>query len=364
MKIWKLIAGMLASVSLLAACGGGGDAGSGSTFDFSGERGSLISTPVKLAELPTATFVASAPAALFQVAGTPTCAISFHYFQYGTVGGTNEKTTASGGIMVPTGSAPACSGPRPVLLYAHGTTTDKNKNMASPQDSEAALIAAMYAAQGYIVVAPNYAGYEASTLSYHPYLNADQQSKDMLDGLAAARKSFASIGANANSKLFVTGYSQGGHVAMATVKAAQAAGITVTASAPMSGPYNLGYFGDVVFSGNVNVGATIFTPLLTTSYQKSYGNLYTTTSALYAPTYATGIESLLPSTTSLTGLITTGKLPQTCMFENTTTTTFTCPAGFLVNTSYRNAVLADAMTNPGNPSTGVATPTHPLRQAA
>jgi hypothetical protein len=364
MKIWKLITGVLASVSLLAACGGGGDAGSGSGFDFSGERGSLIATPLKLADLPTATFVASAPASLFQVAGTPTCAISFHYFQYGTVGGANEKTTASGGIMVPTGSAPACSGPRPVLLYAHGTTTDKNKNMASPQDSEAALIAAMYAAQGYIVVAPNYAGYEASTLSYHPYLNADQQSKDMLDGLAAARKSFASIGANASSKLFVTGYSQGGHVAMATVKAAQAAGITVTASAPMSGPYNLGFFGDVVYSGQVNLGATIFTPLVTTSYQKSYGNLYTTTSSIYAPQYATGIESLLPSTTSLTGLITTGKLPQTCMFENTTTTTFTCPSGFLINTSYRNAVLADASVNPGNSATGVATAAHPLRQAA
>ena len=34
------------------------------------------------------------------------------------------------------------------------------------------MIAAMYAAQGFIVVAPNYAGYDISTLGYHPYLNA------------------------------------------------------------------------------------------------------------------------------------------------------------------------------------------------
>ena len=27
----------------------------------------------------------------------------------------------------------------------------------------------MFAAQGYIVVAPNYAGYDISTLGYHPY---------------------------------------------------------------------------------------------------------------------------------------------------------------------------------------------------
>jgi hypothetical protein len=32
--------------------------------------------------------------------------------------------------MVPGGTDPACTGPRPVLLYAHGTSTDKNKNMA------------------------------------------------------------------------------------------------------------------------------------------------------------------------------------------------------------------------------------------
>jgi hypothetical protein len=45
----------------------------------------------------------------------------------------------------------------------------------------------MFAAEGYIVVAPNYVGYDTSTLGYHPYLNADQQSKDMIDALTAAR---------------------------------------------------------------------------------------------------------------------------------------------------------------------------------
>ncbi len=364
MRTWKLAASLVAAASVLAACGGGGSAGDGASFDFGGERGALVATPITLAELTPAAFQAAAPASLFTLAGAPKCTISFKYFQYGTVGGASERTTASGGIMVPSGDNPACQGPRPVLLYAHGTTTDKNKNMASPQDGEAALIAAIYAAQGYIVVSPNYAGYEASTLGYHPYLNADQSSKDMIDALTAARKSFASIGANANSKLFLSGYSQGGHVAMATVKAMQAAGITVTASAPMSGPYNLGVFGDVVYSGTVNVGATLFTPLITTSYQKAYGDLYTSPSAAYAPAFATGIESLLPSTTSATGLVTSGKLPQSCMFESTTTTPFTCPSGFLINTSYRNAVLADAQANPGNPATGQANATHPLRRAA
>jgi acetyl esterase/lipase len=351
MKQMKLIIGASLSALLLAACGGG-SVSEGSTFDLSNERGALSASPVNLATLTPAQFQAAAPASLFQVAGTPTCSISFNYYQYGTVGGVGEKTNASGGIMVPSGSAPACQGPRPILLYAHGTTTEKNFNMASPQTAEAGLVAAMYAAQGYIVVAPNYAGYEASSLSYHPYLNADQQSKDMIDALTAARKALPGLGAQASSKLFVSGYSQGGHVAMATVRALQAAGTTVTASAPLSGPYNLLTFGDAVFAGNVNLGATIFSPLLTTSYQRSYGNIYSSVNDVYESTYANGIETLLPSTQTLTNLFATNKLPQTFLFSGTATNPqfaafFGTPN--LIKTSYRQTVLADAAANPVNP---------------
>ena len=153
--------------------------------------------------------------------------------------GANEATNASGAVMVPTGSDPACTGARPIVLYAHGTTTDRNYNIADiidpakPGAAEGSLMGAMYAAQGFIVVAPNYAGYDVSKLPYHPYLNADQQSKEMIDALAAARKALPNIGSSDSGKLLLTGYSQGGHVAMATHRALQAAGQTVTASAPM-----------------------------------------------------------------------------------------------------------------------------------
>ena len=41
-------------------------------------------------------------------------------------------------------------------------------NITDPSNTEGALIAAMFAAQGYIVVAPNYAGYDISTLGLSP----------------------------------------------------------------------------------------------------------------------------------------------------------------------------------------------------
>ena len=359
MKFISLALTALAAAAL-TACGGGDSVSSGPTVDLSGSRGSLVATPALLTSLTPQQFQAAAPASLFAVTGTPKCTVNFNYYQYGTVGAKGEATTASAGLMVPSGTDSACTGNRPVLLYAHGTTVDKKKNMASPQDGEAALIAAMYAAQGYIVVAPNYAGYDSSTLPYHPYLIIDQQANDMVDALAAARKGFASTGASASSKLFVSGYSQGGFVSMATQRALQLAGTPVTAGAHMSGPYALGRMGDAVYAGNVNLGATLFSPLLATAFQKAYGNIYNTPSDMYNDAFATGIETLLPGTLTTTELFSTGKLPATFLFEGTAPSAqfapfFGSPA--LLKTSYRQAVLADAATNP-------TAPQHPLRQAA
>ena len=259
---------------LLAACGGGSDTGGSSTVDNSGARGSIVhNPPLRVVDLTAAQFAArlnetASGKSLLQIAGTPKCGVNFHYMEYGTVGGANEATNASGAVMVPTGSDPACTGARPIVLYAHGTTTDRNYNIADiidpakPGAAEGSLMGAMYAAQGFIVVAPNYAGYDVSKLPYHPYLNADQQSKEMIDALAAARKALPNIGSSDSGKLLLTGYSQGGHVAMATHRALQAAGQTVTASAPMSGPYALAAQGDATYFGNVNLGSTVFTPML------------------------------------------------------------------------------------------------------
>lgn len=56
-----------------------------------------------------------------------------------------------------------------------------------PESSEIRTQAMLYAAQGDIVVALNYAGHDTSSLGYHPHHIVDQQSKDMIDALTAAR---------------------------------------------------------------------------------------------------------------------------------------------------------------------------------
>ncbi len=344
-------------VALLAACGSNTGTSAVAT---STARGTLDQNPpLRIASLDAAGLQAelaanSTSAALLPLWGNPTCGVDFYYVKFWTVGGAGETTESSGALMVPTGSAPPCTGPRPIVLYAHGTDTGQTTNIAdptNPNNTEGVLIAATFAAQGFIVVAPNYAGYDISTLGYHPYLNAVQNSSEMIDMLAAARTALPKTMSSATSdsgKLLITGYSEGGYVAMATQRAIEAAGGTVTASAPMSGPYALEALADDVFFGAVNLGSTVFSPLLTTSYQHAYGKIYTATTDIYNPMYATGIATLLPSATPIDTIFAEGLLPELALFDNVTPTV-TIPGSALLSAELTAALAVPS--NPANPFT-------------
>ncbi|HEY2257297.1 MAG TPA: alpha/beta hydrolase, partial [Variovorax sp.] len=156
-------------------------------------------------------------------------------------------------------------------------------------------------------------GYDTSPLPYHPYLNGNQQGKDMADALTAARTALPSVGAASAGSLFVTGYSQGGYVALAALRELQSVGTSVTAVAPMSAPSAISLLIDYSFSGWPALGATVFTPFLTTSWQNEFGNVYTATTDIYSAQYANGIATLLPSLSPDT-LFSSGALPQLALF--------------------------------------------------
>ncbi len=385
---------LLIGLPLLAACGGKGS-GQASAPQMSSGRGHLItSPPAKMGSMSASDLVSRLSGSdvgqeLLKLALAPICSIDVYKLEYDTVGARGESTTASGALMIPGGVDPRCQSPRPILLYAHGTSTLKTYNIGDVTSSgEGLALAVVFASRGYIVVAPNYAGYDTSSLGYHPYLNADQQSKDMMDALTAARSAFAATSTSDNNKLFVTGYSQGGYVAMATHRALQAAGAAVTASAPMSGPYALAAFSDAVFEGQVSGSAVVSFTMLATSYQHAYGNIYSSPTDVFEAKYASGIDSLLPSTKDVGTLVSEGRLPENALFSSTppapefaALTPATTPAnlapvfalGFgpdnLVTNDYRLTNLRDAQANPdgGFPdtSTGVpaASPASTLRQA-
>ncbi len=427
-----------AGIAALAACGGNSSQTSApSTSTAHGTPAQ--NPPYRVISATAAAFqaqldsITTGPlpgAELLQLTGNPICGVDIYYLKFWTLGGNSaspEVTESSGALMVPTGAAPACSGPRPIVLYGHGTEFTQSLNLADvvtdpTSNPEGVLIAAAFAAQGFIVVAPNYAGYDISTLGYHPYLNATQQSGEMLDMLAAARAVLPNTLSSATSdsgKLFLAGYSEGGHVAMATQRALIAAGQPVTAAAHSSGPYTVEAEFDAAILGDVPVASTLFTPFVINSYQHEYGNLYSVPTDAYTAQYATGIESVLPSSLpypSYTAIFASGLLPEQALFDSATPTSATVSATilaatgdqqlaaelgavlppllvapptpllpanpltpafdggfgtpFLINDSYRILYAADAVGNPdpalagtgvGLPATA---PTNPLRLAA
>ncbi len=367
---------------LLAACGGGGGGNAG-TETANPARGQLVqSPPIRTVSLGAAEFSGQLQAAgasgqlLLQLAtgsatGTLPCGVDVQHIKYGTVGGKGEATQASAALMVPTGPGANCSGARPIVLHAHGTAVERRYNMAdfadttNPAHSEQTLVASQLAAKGFIVVAPNYAGYDSSPLPYHPFLVADQQSKDMIDALTAARAALPTLIApvSDNGKLFITGISEGGFVAMATLKAMRALNMTVTATAPLEPVSAALNYGDYIMSGHVPVASTLLLPMLLNGYQKTYATLYRTPADYYTSTYSAGIEAAFPGTYTFDTLVSSNTVPLAALFSGGAATT---PAAFaplfaggvgagnLITDSARNAYLADIAN---------ATPTHPLRAA-
>ena len=365
----RLAAAAAIPILLLTACGGGTNT---STVNPSPAEGGLIqSPPPRTVSVNASDFTgmlgasASGQGLLALATGDATaktslkCGVDVYYMQYATVDGAGKATTASGALMVPTGPNGTSLGKRPIILYAHGTETLKSYNMANlldPVDDRIPMVAAMFAANGYIVVAPNYAGFDSSPLPYHPYLNAAQQSQDMIDALTAARTALASgtLFASApmdNGKLFITGYSEGGHVAMATHRALQAAGQTVTASAPCSGPYALAAMGDAIVFGDVDFGATGFVPMVFSNFHNSYKgtpgddiyNLTGNSTDAYEAAWATGIDTLFPGPVAVETMIGNGTYPM-ATFNSTPPSAAEIAAGIAADSSWMPAAAAPTIT--------------------
>lgn len=277
---------------LLASCGGSGG----------NSNGALLDTPVVLATLTRAQLDAGP---LVGLSGKAKCDVKVISLNYLTPGAKGESSNASGVLLMPTGAD--CTAAAPLVAYAKGTDVQKPRTLANPADGETGLLAAMYAGQGYAVVATDYLGFAKSSYSFHPYLHADSEASSVIDSIRAARNALPTVGGSFNGKVMLTGYSQGGHASMAAHRAIEkslSGEINVVAGAHLAGPYNL--------SGSMKLpdaiaGYQFFVPYLVNAWQKIYGNIYSSVSAAFRTPYSGWIENLLPSPTlTYTTLVSTG----------------------------------------------------------
>jgi pimeloyl-ACP methyl ester carboxylesterase len=303
----------------------------GDSLDGSQDRGTLVSTdpPSLIGTLTASTIDAqTAASGLNALSGAAQCDVSIWQLDYNTIGVKGEATNASAALLVPSNCKNGTNGASngDLIAYAKGTDVQQPRTLASLTDPETFSLVAMFASQGYAVVATDYLGFAKSTYEYngypfHPYLHAASEASSIIDSIRAARNaaSASMVNMTLSGKVMVTGYSQGGHSSMAAQRAIEddySDEINLVAGAHLAGPYNLsGAFRDpTINSSTVAIaGYQFFVPYIITSWQKAYGNVYTNVTDVFQDPYASfgnGIENLLPSTTlNYSTLISSGALP-------------------------------------------------------
>jgi pimeloyl-ACP methyl ester carboxylesterase len=174
----------------------------------------------------------------------------------------------------------------PIMTYNHGTEMCRDRTCFEPGETSIDLA---FATDGYIVLTPDYIGLGEGERT-QLFLNTQAEAHATIDMLLAVKTLLAQLEVKTNGQLFVTGYSQGGHAAMATAKMLQekyAASLPVTASAPMSGPYDIA--ATVYNQRNSHVDYPGFLMLLLQSYYSSIGKFNELKNVLVYP-----YDSIMP----------------------------------------------------------------------
>jgi hypothetical protein len=201
----------------------------------SAERGKVISN-----SLPTA-YTVSQLRFIFALAGvtnvTVQYPVSIYRVVYETVTPLGDRTVASGALCLPEG----VGAPLPLLSYQHGTVVQTNLAPSSLNLQTEVAVGIAFATGGYAAVVPDYLGLGVSP-GLHPYHHARSEATACVDMLRAARTVCVSLGVALTNRLFLCGYSQGGHATMALLRELEwhhADEFVVTACAPMAGAYDL-----------------------------------------------------------------------------------------------------------------------------
>jgi hypothetical protein len=193
--------------------------------------------------------------------------IDVYKLVYETIDPFGEPTVASGAVVVPTGA----SGPIPMAAYQHGTVILRDQ-VPSRQSYEL-TIGILFGATGYMVSMADYLGMGDSP-GRHWYVHAHSQATAGIDMLRASRTHIQNMSMADNGQLFLFGYSQGGHACMAMHKELEerhASEFSITASAPMSGPYDLAGAQTDMLLLDEPYASPFYLPYLLFGYNEIYG---------------------------------------------------------------------------------------------
>lgn len=229
-------------------------------------RGEVLEVTV-VGEVSLATIQGMLPFWLSAV--TPLYDVELLRLVYRTVDPFGSETVASALLALPRGA----SGALPLAAYQHGTLLRRDGAPSGGELDDGYLVSTLLASMGFVAVAPDYLGLGASE-GLHPFVHAATAASAVVDALRAARDEAGARGFMLDGKLFLGGYSEGGYVTLAAQRALErdhAEEFTLTASAPMAGPYDLsGTMREMVLAGTPHESPYYF-PYLLLAYDRVYG---------------------------------------------------------------------------------------------
>ncbi|BCS52540.1 lipase family protein [Geobacter sp. SVR] len=208
---------------------------------------------------------------------------------YQSTGANGVARTLTGLLILPVaadGSKPAV----PLLMFQHGSETFRQfspsqflAHLDRPTDYPEVMVAAAIATNGYAVAMADYEGMGDNT-DPQPYVVGTALAVQVIDMLKASRDIMAGSDSSStwNSQLFLLGYSEGGYVTMTTTRELQqnhAGEFTVTASAPLAGPYDLSGVMRGVILADTPYKNPFFLPFVLTGYTYAYAGR----TALFSP---------------------------------------------------------------------------------
>lgn len=172
--------------------------------------------------------------------------IQVYSITYYTVNADGKSVPASGAVYVPVNTSGRSL---PLLSIHHGTTFERDQvaSVNAYYNSESIWAAT----NGFLVSCPDGLGLGVSE-EVHPYILAEGSATATIDMLRAVKTFAGENNIPLNNQLFLAGYSEGGYVTMATHKFIEeyySDEFTVTASAPMAGPYDVRLMADLVLDG-------------------------------------------------------------------------------------------------------------------
>jgi pimeloyl-ACP methyl ester carboxylesterase len=152
-------------------------------------------------------------------------------------------------------------------------TNPTRKDAPSMGSQVGLIVSAAFAANGFVLVAPDYIGLGVST-TYHPYFDAASIAAAAVDMIRAVRDAAPKLGAW-EPKTVITGFSEGGYATAVVQRALEAApepGVDVRAAAAIAPPLELAELSVPHAFENKSASDTMYLAFLAHAYARTYGH--------------------------------------------------------------------------------------------